>query len=115
MAGSDFPVPQSGFAVTQFLVASDQDRSRDFCRPVSRGDGAAGTRSVILKIAGSWLILNADGGPADDKAAVTLAPPAGPSHASAFLNIRVADIAAAYAQWLAKGAGFLTGPKNHAS
>ena len=69
---------------------------------------------VILKIANSWLILNVGGGPTDDKPAVTLAPPADPSRTSAFLNIRVADIAAAYAEWSAKGAEFLTEPKDHA-
>ena len=45
---------------------------------------------------------------------MTLAPPADPDHTSAFLNIRVADIAAAYAEWSAKGAEFLTEPKDHA-
>jgi catechol 2,3-dioxygenase-like lactoylglutathione lyase family enzyme len=69
---------------------------------------------VILKIANSWLILNVGGGPTDDKPAVTLAPPADPDRASAFLNIRVADIAAAYAEWSARGAEFLTEPKVHA-
>jgi catechol 2,3-dioxygenase-like lactoylglutathione lyase family enzyme len=66
-----------------------------------------------LKIANSWLILNAGGGPTDDKPTVTLAPPPDPDRASAFLNIRVADIAAAYAEWSAKGAEFLTEPKDH--
>jgi len=101
--------------VTHFLVVSDQDRSRDSCRSVSGATVVLERDPVILKIASSWLILNAGGGPTGDKPAVTLAPPAGPGHASAFLNIRVADIAAAYAQWPAKGAGFLTGPKDHAS
>jgi catechol 2,3-dioxygenase-like lactoylglutathione lyase family enzyme len=68
---------------------------------------------VIMKIANSWLILNAGGGPTDDKPTVTLTPPADPAQASAFLNIRVADIAAAYAEWSAKGAEFLTEPKVH--
>jgi len=68
---------------------------------------------VIMKVANSWLILNVGGGPTDDKPTVTLAPPADLSHASAFLNIRVADIAAAYAQWSARGAEFLTEPKDH--
>jgi catechol 2,3-dioxygenase-like lactoylglutathione lyase family enzyme len=68
---------------------------------------------VILKLANSWLILNVGGGPTDDKPAVTLTPPADPSRASAFLNIRVADIAAAYTEWSAKGAEFLTEPKDH--
>jgi catechol 2,3-dioxygenase-like lactoylglutathione lyase family enzyme len=31
----------------------------------------------------------------------------------AFLNLRVADIAKAYAEWSARGADFLTEPKDH--
>ena len=42
------------------------------------------------------------------------ARPRRPDRASAFLNIRVADIAAAYAEWSARGAEFLTEPKEHA-
>jgi len=68
---------------------------------------------VIMKIANSWLILNVGGGPTDDKPTVTLAPPDDPDHASAFLNLRVADIAAACAEWSARGAEFLTEPKDH--
>ncbi len=85
MTDDDFPDPQSGFVLTHFLVVSDR-----------------------------WLILNVGGAPTDDKPTVTLAPPADPDHASAFLNIRVADIATAYAQWSARGAEFLTEPKEHA-
>ena len=39
--------------------------------------------------------------------------PRDPSRTSAFLNVRVADIHGMYRQWLAKGAGFLTEPKDH--
>jgi len=115
MADIEFPAPQSGFVVTHFLVVSDQDRSRDFYRSVFGATVVLERDPVILKIASSWLILNVGGGPTDDKPAVTLAPPADPGHASAFLNIRVANIAAAYAEWSAKGAEFLTEPKDHAS
>lgn len=48
-----------------------------------------------------------------DRAALTLPTPADPDRASAFLNIRVADIGAAYADWSARGAEFLTEPKDH--
>jgi lactoylglutathione lyase len=68
---------------------------------------------VIMRLANSWLILNAGGGPTDDKPTVTLAPPEDPDRTSAFLNLRVADIAAAYEEWSAKGARFLTEPKDH--
>lgn len=40
--------------------------------------------------------------------------PGDPHQASAFLNIRVADIGAAYAEWSARGAEFITEPKDHA-
>ena len=113
MADNEFPAPQSGFVVTHFLVVSDQDRSRDFYRTVFGATVVSERDPVILKIANSWLILNVGGGPTDDKPTVTLTPPTDPDHASAFLNIRVADIRAAYADWSAKGAEFLTEPKDH--
>ena len=115
MTESDFPDPQSGFVVTHFLVVSDQDRSREFYRSVFGAKVVLERDPVIMRMANSWLILNAGGGPTDDKPTVTLAPPADPDRASAFLNLRVADIASAYAQWSARGAEFLTEPKDHAS
>src|SRR5882724_8060362 len=114
MTQPDYPAPETGFVVTHFLVVADQDRSRNYYQSVFGATVVLERDPVILKIANSWLILNAGGGPTDDKPAVTLAPPADLGHASAFLNIRVADIAAAYAEWSAKGAEFLTEPKDHA-
>jgi lactoylglutathione lyase len=114
MTDSDFPAPASGFVVTHFLVVADQDRSREFYQSVFGATVVVERDPVILKIANSWLILNVGGGPTDDKPEVTLAPPADPGRTSAFLNLRVADIAAAYAEWSARGAEFLTEPKVHA-
>jgi lactoylglutathione lyase len=113
MTEHDFPDPQSGFVVTHFLVVSDQDRSREFYRAVFGAKVVLERDPVIMRMANSWLILNSGGGPTDDKPTVTLAPPSDPDHASAFLNLRVADIATSYAQWSARGAEFLTEPKDH--
>jgi lactoylglutathione lyase len=115
MPGDDleFPAPQTGFVVTHFLVVSDQDRSREFYRSVFGAKVLAERDPVIMKMANSWLILNDGGGPTDDKPAVTLAPPADPNLTSAFINLRVADIGEAYAEWSARGAEFLTEPKDH--
>ena len=113
MTESDFPDPRSGFVVTHFLVVSDQDRSREFYRTVFGAKVVLERDPVIMRMANSWLILNAGGGPTDDKPTVTLAPPSDPDQASAFLNLWVADIASAYAQWSARGAEFLTEPKDH--
>ena len=115
MSDNDFPAPESGFVVTHFLVVSDQDRSRDFYASVFGAKVVLERDPVIMRLANSWLILNVGGGPTDDKPAVTLAPPGDPDRTNAFLNLRVADIAACYAEWSARGAEFLTEPKDHAS
>jgi catechol 2,3-dioxygenase-like lactoylglutathione lyase family enzyme len=113
MNDDEFPAPASGFVITHFLVVSDQDRSREFYQSVFGATVVSERDPVILKLANSWIILNVGGGPTDDKPAVTLAAPADPNQVSAFINIRVADIAAAYAEWSARGAEFLTEPKDH--
>jgi lactoylglutathione lyase len=114
MSQDDFPAPESGFVVTHFLVVSDQDRSRDYYQSVFGAKVVMERDPVIMKLANSWLILNAGGGPTDDKPTVTLTTPSDPNQTSAFINLRVADIAAVYAEWSARGAEFLTEPKVHA-
>jgi catechol 2,3-dioxygenase-like lactoylglutathione lyase family enzyme len=113
MALEDFPAPTEGFVLTHFLVVSDQDRSRDFYQSLFGGRVVRERDPVILRVANSWLILNLGGGPTDDKPEVTLKTPQYPNETSAFLNVRVADIQKAYAEWSAKGATFLTEPKDH--
>ena len=113
MALEDFPAPTEGFVLTHFLVVSDQDRSREFYRSIFGGRVVRERDPVVLKVANSWLILNLGGGPTDDKPEVTLKTPQYPNETSAFLNVRVADIQKAYAEWSAKGATFLTEPKDH--
>ncbi|MBO0681682.1 MAG: VOC family protein [Candidatus Dormibacteraeota bacterium] len=111
-----FPSPEEteeGFVLTHFLVVSDQDRSREFYKTVFGGRVALERDPVIMRVANSWLILNAGGGPTDDKPEVTLSTPQDPNRTSAFLNIRVADIARVYREWSARGATFLTEPKDH--
>ena len=66
-----------------------------------------------MKVANSWLILNVGGGPTNDKPTVTLTTPTDRDRTSAFLNVRVADIAKTYQEWSAKGVEFLTPPKDH--
>ena len=115
MDPSDFPAPADGFVITHFLVVSDQDRSREFYSKLFDGKVLIERDPVIMKVANTWLILNEGGGPTDDKPAVTLTTPADPNRASAFLNVRVADIAKVYKEWSDKGAEFLTEPKVHES
>jgi lactoylglutathione lyase len=113
MDPNDFPAPKDGFVLTHFLVVSDQDRSRDFYQSLFEGRVVLERDPVIMKVANSWLILNEGGGPTDDKPTVTLTTPTDPNRTSAVLNVRVADIDKAYRDGSAKGAEFLTEPKDH--
>ena len=113
MTDDDHPAPASGFVVTHFLVVSDQDRSRDFYLTVFGAKVLVERDPVIMKIANSWLILNVGGGPTDDKPTVTLArrpTPTAPVRSSTSGSRTSPQV---YAQWSAKGAEFLTEPKDH--
>ena len=110
MNREDFPAPRQGVIITHFLVVRDQDTSREWYRDVLGAEVVNERDPVMLKFHNSWLILNAGGGPTDDKPDVTLEPPGDPSRTSAFLNLRVADIQQVYAEWSARGAKFLTPP-----
>jgi len=109
----DFPAPREGFVITHVLVVADQDRSREFYRSLLGGQVLLERNPVIIKVASTWLTLVTGGGPTGDKPGVSLSTPADPERTSGFLNVRVADIAAVYREWSAKGVEFLTAPKDH--
>ena len=102
-------------ALTHFIVARDVERSRRFYTEVLGGSTIRSGEPSYVALANSWIIINVGGGPTDDKPTVTLEPPPDPDRTSAFLNIRVSDIQAAYAEWIERGAEFLTPPKQHAT
>ena len=107
--------PEERFVLAHFIVSDDVERSVRFYTEVLGGrvafSGPGGLTYVALS--NSWIIINVGGGPTDDKPAVTLETPRDPDRVSSFLNFRVADIAAVYAEWNARGAQFLTPPKQH--
>jgi len=113
MNPDDFPAPKEGFVITHVLVVADQDRSREFYRSLLGGQMLLERDPVIMKVGNTWLTLNTGGGPTNDKPGVSLSTPADPGRTSGFLNVRVADIATVYQEWSAKGAEFLTEPKDH--
>ncbi len=112
---AELPPPPEGIALTHFIVSDDVERSRRFYTEVLGGrvvfSGEGGPTNVALS--NSWIVINRGGDPTDDKPAVTLETPRDPDRVSSFLNIRVKDIAAVYAEWSARGANFLTPPKQH--
>ena len=103
--------------VAHFIVSDDVERSRRFYTDVLGGksviSGEAGDEGTYVALANTWIIINVGGGPTDDKPTVTLETPPDPDRVSSFLNIRVADIQAVYDEWSARGAEFLTPPKQH--
>jgi catechol 2,3-dioxygenase-like lactoylglutathione lyase family enzyme len=97
--------------LTHFIVSNDVERSRRFYSDVLGGKTVRSGEPSMVELANSWIIINVGGGPTDDKPTVTLETPRDPDRTSSFLNIRVADIQAVYDEWAARGAEFLTPPK----
>ena len=106
--------PPEGIVLTHFIVSDDVERSRRFYTEVLGGRVAFTNGDLTyVALANTFIIINVGGGPTDDKPTVILEPPPDPDRVSSFLNIRVKDIAAVYAEWSARGAQFLTPPKQH--
>ena len=112
---AELPAPTEGFVLTHFIVVDDVERSRRFYTDVLGGETVMEGEPSIVALANGWVIINVGGGPTEDKPTVTLETPPDPDRVSSFLNIRVADIAAVYADWSSKGAEFLTPPQQRAT
>src|ERR1700735_4115443 len=113
---AELPPPSEGIVLTHFIVSDDVERSRRFYTEVLGGrvvfSGESGEPTNVA-LSNSFIVISVGGGPTDDKPAVTLETPPDPDRVSSFLNIRVRDIDALYAEWSARGAQFLTPPKQH--
>ena len=100
----ELPPPPEGMLLTHFIVSDDVERSRRFYTQVLGGrvvfSSPGGPTNVALS--NSWIVINGGGGPTDDKPAVTLETPRDGDRVSSFLNIRVRDIEAVYADWSAR-------------
>ena len=99
-------------AVTHILVVADPARSRYFWVNVLGAElyREYGGTSVVLRFAGTWLLLVTGGGPTADKPGVVFAPPPDPERVSHAMTLRVADCRAAHEALRARGAVFLTEP-----
>jgi catechol 2,3-dioxygenase-like lactoylglutathione lyase family enzyme len=107
----------SDVAVTQILVVADPARSRDFWVDVLGADlyREYGGTSVVLRFAGTWLLLVSGGGPTPDKPTVIFSPPPDADRVSHAITLRVADCNAAYETLRSRGATFLTPPHDWGS
>src|SRR5579871_3991910 len=98
---AELPPQVQRMVVTHFIVSDDVERSRRFYTEVLCGTGVFGPEPTNIALANSYIIINTGGGPHDDTPTVTLETPRDPDRVSSFLNLRVADIHAAYAEWSA--------------
>jgi lactoylglutathione lyase len=108
-----FPAPAEGFILTHLLIVADQDRSRDFYSHILGGKVIREREPGVVRLSNSWVIINSAGGPTDDKPDVVAAPPGSAQVLTNGINIRVANVWATYREWRARGAEFLTEPKDH--
>jgi catechol 2,3-dioxygenase-like lactoylglutathione lyase family enzyme len=104
-------------AVTHILVVADPARSRDFWVSVLGAEvyREYGGTSVVLRFAGTWLLLVSGGGPTADKPGVVFAPPRDADQVSHAMTLRVADCQAVYEALRPRGAVFLTPPHDWGS
>src|SRR5260370_33763029 len=75
---NDATPPAGELFVTQFLVVSDQDRSRDFYQSVFGAHVVRDRDPVILALANTRILLNVGGGPTADKPTARPVTPANP-------------------------------------
>lgn len=99
-------------ALTHMLVVSDVDASRDWYVKVLDATvyGQYGGTSVVLDLAGNWILLVTGGGPDEGKPTVTLEPPADLNRVSGQLIFRVDDCFGLYELLMKRGASFLAPP-----
>jgi catechol 2,3-dioxygenase-like lactoylglutathione lyase family enzyme len=113
---AELPSRPEGIVLTHFIVSEDVERSRRFYTEVLGGrvvfSGESGEPTNVA-LSNSFIVISVGGGPTDDKPSVILETPPDPDRVSSFLNIRVKDVEAVYAEWSARGANFLTPPKQH--
>lgn len=105
-----FPTPE--VELTQLLVVSNVDRSRDFYRDVLGAEvwREYGGTSCVLRFQGVWLLLVTGGPPTEGKPTVRFAPPADPDVVSHQLTMRVPDCRGTYELLKKRGAAFLAPP-----
>lgn len=107
-----FPTPTEGIILTHLLIVTDQDRSLEFYSRVLGGQVIRERDPAVVRLSNSWIVIDSRGGPTDDKPEVIAAPPQSSHVLTSILNIRVADVWSMYRNWRARGAEFLSEPKD---
>ncbi len=107
---AEFPAPTEGILLTHFIVSDDVERSRRFYTDVLGGETIRADEPSFVALANSWIIINAGGGPTEDKPTTRFATPPDPDVISTQMIFGVPDCQAAYDTLKERGAEFLTPP-----
>jgi predicted enzyme related to lactoylglutathione lyase len=109
----DYFEPETGAVLTHLLIIRDVDRSREFYERVLGATVIHEREPGILRFQNSYIVLNTEGGPTDDKPDVQAQAPPNFNTLSSAMNIRVNDVHVTYEKWRSRGGEFLTPPKDH--
>ncbi|MFC4019179.1 VOC family protein [Micromonospora sp. GCM10011542] len=109
----DYFQPEAGLVLTHLLIVRDVDRSREFYQRVLGAQVIRERLPAILRFHNSYIVINDEGGPTDDKPDVQAQAPADSRTLSSAMNVRVTDVRAVYELWRSRGGEFLTEPKDH--
>jgi catechol 2,3-dioxygenase-like lactoylglutathione lyase family enzyme len=109
--------PSADMELTHILVVEDLSKSVEWYRDVLRArlDREYGGSSAVFDFNGTWLLLVTGGDPTADKPNVTFSAPTEPDRVDHSFTIRVPDCQDAYETLTARGAEFLTPPRDWGS
>ena len=77
----DYFEPETGVVLTHLLIVRDVDRSREFYERVLGATVLREREPCVMRFANSYIVLNSEGGPTDDKPEVQAQAPAELEHA----------------------------------
>jgi lactoylglutathione lyase len=109
----DYFQPEGGAVLTHLLIVRDVDRSREFYERVLGATCVRERQPCVVRFHNSYIVINSEGGPTDDKPNVQAQAPPDSTTLSSAMNIRVNDVQATYDEWRSRGGEFLTEPKDH--
>lgn len=112
---SKLPFPEQGFVVAFLLTVTDKQRSTEFYTDILGGEliiDRGDNEISAIQLANTWLVLHTPAEVGEDLPGFRIEPPTETGRLSCFLELRVADIWQTYHEWSAKGAQFVTEPKD---
>ncbi|MDZ5447119.1 VOC family protein [Micromonospora sp. 4G57] len=112
-AAPDYFKPADGMFLATLLIVRDVDRSREYYERVFGATCVHERNPLIMRFFNSYIIINDEGGPTDDKPTVHAKAPTDSNTLSCAMNVRVTDVRKLYREWKSRGADFLTEPKDH--